>query len=98
MKHNGNALPDVGCDTGPCRTRPKGKWPWYIFAERRGEQLQRFNMGIVHNLINPVNQKLFRRTGGERADVVLLAGEIAQLQAAAETSFAVLLRRCHKQA
>jgi hypothetical protein len=35
--------------------QPKCKWPWCILAERRGEQLQRLNMGIVHNLINPVN-------------------------------------------
>jgi hypothetical protein len=52
---DGDALPDVSGDTDPCRTRPKYKWLWCILAERPGEQLQRLNMGIVHNLINPVN-------------------------------------------
>jgi hypothetical protein len=92
-QHDGDALPDVGGDTGPCRTRPKCRRVWYIFAERRGEKLQRLNMGIVHNLTNPVNQTFRRTERGERAGVVLLASEIAQLQAPAQISFPVSLRR-----
>ena len=56
-------------DDAAYRTRPKFKWLWCIFAERRGEQLQRPQHGaFVHNLITQSIKTLSQNggRGGER--------------------------------
>jgi hypothetical protein len=57
-------------------------------------------MGVFHDLINlPVSQFAKGRAYGRerKADVVLFASKIAQLQAPAHTFFPVLLRCGSKQ-
>jgi hypothetical protein len=59
-QHGWDVLSDVSGDTGPCRTGPKREWLWHVLTEWCCEELQRFDVGVVHDLI-PLSVKHRRR-------------------------------------
>jgi hypothetical protein len=52
-QHSRDMLPDLSGDTAPPRTGPKCEWLWRISAERRREELQRLDVGVIHDLTPP---------------------------------------------
>ena len=51
VQRSRDTLANLGRETSPCRTRLKSEWLGRIFAERRREQLQRLDVGVIHHLI-----------------------------------------------
>jgi hypothetical protein len=97
MQHDRDALPDVSGDASPCRTRPKRERLRCVFAKWCREQLQGFDMGVIHDLTPQVRHLTRERNSGENTDIVLIASEVTKLQAPVYTGFAVLLRRSEEQ-
>jgi hypothetical protein len=96
-QHNRDALPDVSGDASPCRTRPKSEWLRCVLAKWRREQLQGFDVGIIHDLTPQIRYVTRERNSGDNTDIILITGEVTKLQAPAYTGFAVLLRRSEEQ-
>jgi hypothetical protein len=96
-QHDRDAIPDVSGDASPCRTRPKREWLRCVFAKWRREQLQGFDVGIIHGLTPRIRHITRERNSGEKTDIVLIAGEVTKLQAPAYTGFAVFLRGSEEQ-
>ena len=68
VQHSRDTLANLGGDTSPRRTRSKFEWLGRIFAERRREQLQRLDVGVIHHLIflSAKNQGNNRYSGQHR--------------------------------